>query len=290
MARVGLVIEILAPAYAENSLVVPVSIRFDEPLVAGDILYIYADNYLAASVQVTDQVLLEQISTRLRLDSGVIETMLIAKDQTFISQSSNVTLTQSNFALPATSDDSNDVRTRITEEADGLALMFKNEMGTGGYLSSFGIATDYGYVDINLTPFVAGNPYFSIDLASPSNFNVFPLEFSSGLPESKVEYDLDIIVDLFGEVFILNSLREIVTPNDHLIVYNDTAYSYESVDPFIMTVARDNEFTEEFSFEIGEAYPSAAGITYAAAIGLLGVAGIDDAILSVAGADGNYVG
>ncbi|MDA9871585.1 hypothetical protein N9D35_07410 [Gammaproteobacteria bacterium] len=61
------------------------------------------------------------------------------------------------------------------------------------------------------------------------------------------------------------------------------------MDPFILTVARDEEFTEEFSQEIAESFPSEAEISYGLAISLIGQTNWHATLLSVAGADGSYL-
>jgi len=103
-------------------------------------------------------------------------------------------------------------------------------------------------------------------------------------------HQLDVIVDLFGEVFMLKGLTETVSGHNQVIEYNGIEYDYKAIDSFITTVVRDGEFTAEFAQEIADAFPSAAGISYQSAVGLIGVGEIDGAIMSVAGADGNYVG
>ena len=103
-------------------------------------------------------------------------------------------------------------------------------------------------------------------------------------------YKLDVIVDLFGQVLILKNLTEIVTETSHTIEYQGVDYSYADIDSMITTVVRDGDFTAEFENEIADAFPSAAGISYQDAVGLIGIAGIDNAILAVARADGNFVG
>lgn len=75
----------------------------------------------------------------------------------------------------------------------------------------------------------------------------------------------------------------------HTIEYAGTVFNYEDVDPLIMTVTRDGEFTQEFAKEISDYAPEFAGISYQTAVQLLGVQNIDPAIILVAGADGFYV-
>ena len=100
---------------------------------------------------------------------------------------------------------------------------------------------------------------------------------------------LDVIVDLFGNVSMLKGLIEVDNGTVHTLSYNGTVFNYAEVDPLITTVVRNGEFTAEFAQEIADAYPSAAGIKYNTVVTLLGVAAIDDLLISVAGADGFYV-
>ena len=67
-------------------------------------------------------------------------------------------------------------------------------------------------------------------------------------------------------------------------------FDYKEVDAFITVVTRNGEFTEEFSTEIADAYPSVAGIKYETAVLLVGQSEIESVLIAVAGADGNYVG
>lgn len=46
----------------------------------------------------------------------------------------------------------------------------------------------------------------------------------------------------------------------------------------------------EFAAEIAESFPDSAGISYSTALALIGQANLESTLLTVAGADGNYVG
>lgn len=113
-------------------------------------------------------------------------------------------------------------------------------------------------------------------------------------PESSV---LDVIVDVgvFGaQAVLLKGLIETtVYDNDnvvsHTVKYGESVFDYSSVDALISTVARNGEFTEEFSREISEFLPSVSGINYQDAVNLVGVHAIDNVIIAIAGADGLYV-
>jgi hypothetical protein len=103
-------------------------------------------------------------------------------------------------------------------------------------------------------------------------------------------YTLNVIVDLFGQVLYLKDLKETITSTSHTVEYAGTTFNWSEVDSFVTTVTRDGNFTEEFAQEIVDAYPSVAGISYSTAVALVGASVIDDVLLAVAGADGNYVG
>lgn len=46
----------------------------------------------------------------------------------------------------------------------------------------------------------------------------------------------------------------------------------------------------EFAAEIAESFPDSAGISYSTALALIGQANLESTLLTVAGADENYVG
>ena len=75
----------------------------------------------------------------------------------------------------------------------------------------------------------------------------------------------------------------------HSVQYGGSTLDYNQIDALIMTVTRDDEFTAEFTKEINDYLKTEANITYKVAVGLVGAANIDGIIMTVAGADGNYV-
>ena len=97
-------------------------------------------------------------------------------------------------------------------------------------------------------------------------------------------------MDLFGQVLYLKGLVESISTTSHTINYGGDSFTYSEVDAFLTTVVRDDEFTDEFAQEIADAYPSVAGISYSTAVSLVGEAAIEGVLITVAGADGNYVG
>ena len=76
----------------------------------------------------------------------------------------------------------------------------------------------------------------------------------------------------------------------HILNYNGTKFNYKDVDALLTTVIRDGNFTDEFRKEITDQYPTLGNISYTEAVALVGAANIDAVLISVAGADGSYVG
>lgn len=109
---------------------------------------------------------------------------------------------------------------------------------------------------------------------------------------------LTILVDkgvLGPSPFILKDLVEEITSNgstvtSHLIIYNGVKFNYADVDALITTVVRNGNFTDEFRNEILDLAPNLKDVKYEDLVKLVGVGNIDNVILNVAGADGNFVG
>ena len=76
----------------------------------------------------------------------------------------------------------------------------------------------------------------------------------------------------------------------HTVTYNGVRFDYADIDLLIMTVLRDGNFTDEFRQEIADLVPSLKDISYEEVIKFVGIGNIDNVIVSVAGADGNFVG
>jgi len=127
---------------------------------------------------------------------------------------------------------------------------------------------------------------------------VYELNYEEGLfeayqqPEIQTEevHAVNLIANVFGSIIYLKGLTETITDTSHIIDYKGEAFNYEEVDSFVMTVVRDGDFTDEFAQEISESFPLYSSLSYGTAVSLIGVSAIDDILISVAGADGNYVG
>lgn len=110
-------------------------------------------------------------------------------------------------------------------------------------------------------------------------------------------HKLSVIVDkgiLGADAVLLKGLTESITITDgvttqHSVEYSGKTYNYSQIDALITTVTRDNEFTSEFTKEINDHLKSDANITYAVAVGLVGIANIDTILINIAGSDGNYI-
>ena len=111
-------------------------------------------------------------------------------------------------------------------------------------------------------------------------------------------HSLSVIVDqnvLGPSPALLKDLKEYITYTNgvitkHSVEYAGLTFDYNQIDSLITTVTRDGDFTTEFTREINDYLKTELNITYSVAVALVGVASIDSVILSVAGADGNYVG
>ena len=125
-----------------------------------------------------------------------------------------------------------------------------------------------------------------IALDTNGTFSIAPSQ--SPTPDIQTS-SLDVLVSLFGNVFLLKGLKEVKSADAHTVEYSGEVFNYEDVDFFVTTVVRDGEFTDEFAQEIADAYPEVAGIKYSVAASIVGSA-LDEILIQVAGADGNYVG
>ena len=111
-------------------------------------------------------------------------------------------------------------------------------------------------------------------------------------------HNLSVIVDkgiLGKDSVILKNLNQTITFSDGTIIKNTLEYAgssfdYGQIDSLITTVTSDGNFTSEFRKEIVDLLPAAANFSYQDTVKLVGTANIDNVILYVAGADGNFVG
>lgn len=134
-----------------------------------------------------------------------------------------------------------------------------------------------------------------IELLQFNDYNLAEADVGNEISEVN---SLSIVVNegvIGSTAVLLTGLTETVVyingqEDSRTITYNGRDYNYNSVDSRIMTVTRNDAFTSEFQSEIAAYAPSAANITYQEAITLVGSANINNVLLTVAGADGNFVG
>lgn len=178
------------------------------------------------------------------------------------------------------------------------------EVSAGGTQLSLSYTYDGATADLGSSGFSAASFEFElkvveagIKLTSPVDgseyllSNILIEESSTESSASLVNgtYSLTIVVELFYQVFLLKDLEEIVSDDGHSPTQEGIVYSDEEVEPYIMPIARDQEFTEEFASEIAESFPNSARVSYAVALGLIGTAAWEQTLLTVAGVDGNYI-
>ena len=185
----------------------------------------------------------------------------------------------------------------LTKNKDEVFLAPTQALSPGEYMVRF---TKGGIVDEESTDLLyiaSNNSYYSASSYQVSVDPAYNAPTSSGSSASsnpsvleQGNYTLNVIVNLFGQVLYLQGLKETITSTTHSVEYAGTIFNWSEVDSFVTTVTRDGNFTDEFAKEIADAYPSVAGISYSTAVALVGASAIDDVLLAVAGADGNYVG
>ena len=179
---------------------------------------------------------------------------------------------------------------------------------TGGTISNFsGSGTTYTAI-FTPTPNSTANGVVSVASGvftdTAGNINADGADKNNALNFTRVPtvanetHILSVIVDkdvLGTSAALLKDLKESITFTNgvitkHTVEYSSLTFDYAQIDALITTVTRDGEFTVEFTKEINDYLSSELNITYAAAVKLLGAASIDSVILTVAGADGNFVG
>jgi uncharacterized delta-60 repeat protein len=156
---------------------------------------------------------------------------------------------------------------------------------------AYGISTG-----IDGTIYVSGYTEGSINGQTITNADIFLAKYQVGEITVKNSV-LSVIVDkgiLGASPILLKGLTESFTYTDgvntkHTVEYSGLIFDYNQIDSLITTVTRDGEFTSEFTKEINTYLGTELNITYSAAVKLVGAASIDTVLLSVSGADGNFV-
>ena len=124
------------------------------------------------------------------------------------------------------------------------------------------------------------------------------LTFTKIVTTNTEKHSLSVIVDkgvLASSATLLKGLSEMITYTDgistkHTVEYSGLTFDYSAIDSLITTVTRDDEFTTEFRKELTDFAPTSVNLSYKDAVLLIGLANIDNTLIAIAGADGNYVG
>jgi len=145
---------------------------------------------------------------------------------------------------------------------------------------------------------VKSSPYPKVLPYDASSTGVVLTSAAYPLPDLlNLTSQLSVVVDagVLGDTAIyLNGLSETKITEDgilisHTIEYNGTVFNYSDIDHLFMTVLSDGNFTNEFQIEIHDFAPEYSEVTYAEAVGLVGLNNFESVVLSVAGADGNFI-
>ena len=289
---------LLTPDIAENGGVVPVRLDLTEPMVAGDTLTIYADGNAAYVLTISGDESIIDFRGRVRLVDGLVEAEIVRGNSDTERVTAEVEILGPGF-IPSGADES---KTFTTRSDDRFSLLIENQMPSDNHISEVEITTRAGSINVEMSSYVASNPYISLagltsmEISEPeilldsesTESNSFDPSHALSAPLG--DHTITVIADIFGEVLILEDLTETVTSYNHTVEYNGAMFDYSEVDAFVMTVTRNDEFTTEFAQEISDAYPSQSGISYGTAVALIGQPNINSTLLAVAGADGNYVG
>ena len=200
----------------------------------------------------------------------------------------------------------------IIQRGTGVIEIRNGHPTLGFLIESFNVSTsdrlsyDGAILTINPTRDLKGNYYLFIylsdgavqDISGNKSANISNYTITSANQITTENYLLSVIVNkgiLGADPILLKDLKEsFVIDNGsttkHTIEYAGLVFDYTQIDSLITTVTRDGEFTAEFTEEINDYLGAAQNITYSAAVAIVGVSNIDAVILSVAGADGNFVG
>ena len=161
-------------------------------------------------------------------------------------------------------------------------------------INSVGLAT----ISVNLLndSLTEGTETLTIS-AGGASASIEVMDTSTSKKTALENHNLSVVVDTgvlgVAATLLKNLIETIVFVNGvmtkHTIQYSGNTFDYNLIDHLITTVTRDGEFTAEFTKEINDYLGAEQNITYSAAVAIVGAPSIDGVILSVAGADGNFV-
>ena len=181
-----------------------------------------------------------------------------------------------------------------------------NEFWDGGSLApewSDSARTPEGVLDLNPLGYALFTKYLAPIISQPSKEILLDMfqdndQGDHGYLSDTIERNIISLIVEEGIVsesaLTVSDLNEEIVRNgqdilSHTIEYGSQVYEYQDVDQFIMVYLRNDEFSEEYQKEIADSFPDYSTVSYSEVVSLVGISGMSDVILQVAGADGTFV-
>jgi hypothetical protein len=181
-----------------------------------------------------------------------------------------------------------------------------NEFWDGGSLApewSDSARTPEGVLDLNPLGYALFTKYLAPIISQPSKEILLDMfqdndQGDHGYLSDTIERNIISLIVEEGIVsesaLTVSDLNEEIVRNgqdilSHTIEYGSQVYEYQDVDQFIMVYLRNDEFSEEYQKEIADSFPDYSTVSYSEVVSLVGISGMSDVILQIAGADGTFV-
>ena len=181
-----------------------------------------------------------------------------------------------------------------------------NEFWDGGSLApewSDSARTPEGVLDLNPLGYALFTKYLAPIISQPSKEILLDMfqdndQGAHGYLSDTIERNIISLIVEEGIVsesaLTVSDLNEEIVRNgqdilSHTIEYGSQVYEYQDLDQFIMVYLRNDEFSEEYQKEIADSFPDYSTVSYSEVVSLIGISGMSDVILQVAGADGTFV-
>jgi hypothetical protein len=181
-----------------------------------------------------------------------------------------------------------------------------NEFWDGGSLApewSDSARTPEGVLDLNPLGYALFTKYLAPIISQPSKEILLDMfqdndQGAHGYLSDTIERNIISLIVEEGIVsesaLTVSDLNEEIVRNgqdilSHTIEYGSQVYEYQDVDQFIMVYLRNDEFSEEYQKEIADSFPDYSTVSYSEVVSLVGISGMSDVILQIAGADGTFV-
>ena len=181
-----------------------------------------------------------------------------------------------------------------------------NEFWDGGSLApewSDSVRTPEGVLDLNPLGYALFTKYLAPIISQPSKEILLDMfqdndQGAHGYLSDTIERNIISLIVEEGIVsesaLTVSDLNEEIVRNgqdilSHTIEYGSQVYEYQDLDQFIMVYLRNDEFSEEYQKEIADSFPDYSTVSYSEVVSLVGISGMSDVILQIAGADGTFV-